>query len=55
MAVAIPAKGYTVYDEMGCEVLMNTTDRKEAEDCAYNHQCVLFYDGKVLHDYSCDY
>lgn len=51
----ITAEGYTVYDEMACEVLLKTNDKKAAEDKAYDHQCVLFYNGKVFHDYSSDY
>lgn len=51
----ILAKGYTVYDEMGGEVLLTTENKGEAEAKAYNHQCVLFFEGKVIHDYSCDW
>lgn len=46
---------YTVFDEMSCEIVLETTDEKAARDEAYNRQCVLFKDGKVIHDYSCDY
>ena len=44
---------YTVFDEMGFSVIKETEDLKEAQDCAYNHQCVLLEDGIVLKDYSC--
>ena len=53
MSNVIAAKGYTVYDEMACQVLLKTTDEAAARDKAYDHQCVLFFDGKVIHDYSC--
>lgn len=46
---------YTVFDEMSMSVLLETTDLKQAREMAYNHQCVLKKDGKVIHDYSCDY
>ena len=46
---------YTVYDEMACAVLLETKNEKEAREKAYNHQCVLMLDGKVIHDYSCDW
>jgi hypothetical protein len=46
---------YVVFDEMAMEVLLETTDKKEAEDKAYNHQCVLSCNGKLVHDYSCEY
>ncbi|MET3114847.1 hypothetical protein AAKU52_002587 [Pedobacter sp. CG_S7] len=46
---------YRVYDEMGCEHLLFTNDLKEAQDKAYNHQCILLDNltNKVLKDYSC--
>ena len=46
---------YTVFDEMASEVLLTTKNEKEARAKAYNHQCVLLYNGKVIHDYSCDW
>lgn len=49
----IAAEGYTVYDEMACEVLLKTNDEAKARYKAYDHQCVLFFDGKFKHDYSC--
>ena len=55
MATDTSVSQFIVYDEMACEVLLKTTDEKEARAKAYNHQCVLFKDGHVLHDYSCDW
>jgi hypothetical protein len=46
---------YVVFDEMAMEVLLETADKKAAEDKAYDHQCVLSCNGKVIHDYSCEY
>ena len=48
-------KKYRVFDEMGFEVLLYTDDLKEAQDEAYNHQCVLINNltDQVIHDYSC--
>ena len=46
---------YTVLDEMACEVLLKTENEKEARAMAYNHQCVLMLNDKVIHDYSCDW
>ena len=46
---------YKVFDEMAGEILLETTDEKEARAVAYNHQCILALDGKVIHDYSCDW
>lgn len=46
---------YTVYDEMACEVLLETKDEKEARKVAYNHQCILMLDGIVINDYSCEW
>ena len=55
MATDTSVNQFTVYDEMACEVLLKTTDEKEARAKAYNHQCVLLKDGQVIHDYSCDW
>jgi hypothetical protein len=44
---------YTVVDEMSMSVLLETSDFTQARDMAYNHQCVLMKNGKVIHDYSC--
>lgn len=46
---------YIVFDEMANEEVLKTEDLKEAMDEAYNRQCILIKDGKVIHDYSCDY
>ena len=53
MTNVIAAEGYTVYDEMACQVLLKTMDKSAAEAEAYNYQCVLFLDDKFFHDYSC--
>ena len=44
---------YTVFDEMAFEVLLTTEDKKEAFETAYNYQCVLMFNGKVIRDFSC--
>ena len=49
----IKNSGYVVFDECAMDVLLETTDETAARDKAYNHQCVLFLDGKVIKDYSC--
>ena len=44
---------YTVYDEMACQTLLETDNKQDAYQTAYNHQCVLMLDGKVIRDFSC--
>jgi hypothetical protein len=44
---------YVVFDEMAMEVILETVDKKVAHDEAYNHQCVLMLNEKVIKDYSC--
>ncbi len=44
---------YEVYDEMACQTLLETTDKKEAHATAFNSQCVLKLNGTVIKDYSC--
>jgi hypothetical protein len=44
---------YKVYDEMACAVILETPDKKLAHDEAYNHQCILMLNGKVIKDFSC--
>jgi len=46
---------YTVFDEMAMSELLRTDDKTEAQEKAYNHQCILMKNGKVLKDYSCDW
>ena len=43
---------YTVFDEMAMEELLRTEDEVEARTKAYNHQCILKKNGKVICDYS---
>lgn len=46
---------YRVFDEMGFGVIFTTDNLQEAQDCAYNHQCLLIDNltDKVIYDYSC--
>lgn len=46
---------FIVFDEMSMFILLKTKDEKEARNMAYNHQCILMFNNKVIHDYSCDY
>ena len=50
-----PKAVYTVFDEMAMMELLKTENEAEARAMAYNYQCVLLLNGKVIHDYSCDY
>jgi len=44
---------YTVLDEMAMQIILTTEDKKIAVETAYNHQCVLMLNGKVIKDFSC--
>lgn len=45
---------YTVYDEMACEILLETSNLKTAQKKAFNYQCLLINNKtrKVIKDYS---
>lgn len=46
---------YSVFDEMAMMELLRTENEAEARAKAYNHQCILKRNDKVIHDYSCEW
>lgn len=42
---------YKVFDYFSNSIILETTDKQAAINCAYNHQCELYFNDQLIADY----